>query len=164
MSFLNADGEHLRDLAARYVDGEIDKNSIWKLYRKGFLYEFFKSDNTGSGCDHLAKFSEAVSEVLNKKLDCAKRLPSNTVLKGRWLFFDPSSTMYDEVAEVESLGFFDSCDVPPPEFWVEFYNDVLISFIPENFLDLAILGVDSCISGSLFWEEDIDSCLLPQVP
>jgi hypothetical protein len=53
----------------------------------------------------------------------------------------------------ESSGFFDSCGVPPPEFWVGFYDEILISFIPENFLYVANLGVDICMDDSLAWGE-----------
>lgn len=152
MNFLNIDNKQLNELAVRYVDLGIDKDSIWKIHKKGFLYDFFKEDEAKNG-NYLVKFSETVKEVLNKKLDLKKASLASTSLSGRWLIFDPTSTMYDEVAEAESSGFFDSDDVPPPEFWVGFYDEVLISYIPENFLSLASLGVDSCISGSLSWSE-----------
>jgi hypothetical protein len=142
----------LKELAIRYIDAGMEQGSIWKLCEKGFLYDLFKVGNAVSG-DYLIGFYGVINQVLKKKLISKKNSNVNILPNGRWLVFDPTSTMYDGVAEAESSGFFDSGDVPPPEFWLGVYDEVLVSFIPEKFLNIAILGVNSCISGSLSWYE-----------
>jgi hypothetical protein len=62
--------------------------------------------------------------------------------------------MYDGVSEQVSNKFFDSDDVPPPEFWLFFRDDTLFSFIPDDFLEYANFGVDSSMSGCFEWMDD----------
>jgi len=152
MIFTDSYKLQIEEYASHYVDIEIEPNLIWDLCEKGFLYDLFKYSNL-DGHNLSVCFFEVVESVLNKKLARKKYNHPNLLLKGKWLLFDPASTMFDGVAETQSNGFFDSDDVPPPEFWVGYVNQVLVSFIPNKFLDLANLGVDSCISGSLYWGE-----------
>ena len=70
---------------------------------------------------------------------------------GRILEFDISCSMYDCLAYEETKGFFDECDCPPPEFWIAYIDDKLFSYIPKEYLDIANLGVDISMSGSLQW-------------
>lgn len=146
------DRSNLNQLAKNLVNPEIESRDIWALYNKSFLYRFFKTNDSGE-TGYLAEFNKTVNMIISDKKNRLKGHKTSSLLAGKWLCFDPSSTMYDELAEEESLGFFDSDDVPPPEFWVCIDNDLLISFIPSKFLDVANLGVDCCISGSLFWME-----------
>jgi len=137
----------LDQLAKYLVKAKLELSELWIIYNKGFLYRFFKEDSD----KYLFKFGQVVNKVIDDKKNRLKHSDTLLTLDGQWLCFDPSSTMYDEVAEELSSGFFDSDDVPPPEFWVCFDNELLISFIPSKFLVVANLGVDSCISGSLNW-------------
>lgn len=141
--------DELRQLTERLVSSKVELSELWSIYNKGFLYQLFKANSD----NHLSEFSQVVCDVISSKEGCLKGDEILLTLDGKWLCFDPSSTMYDEVAEELSSGFFDSDDVPPPEFWVCFDNELLISFIPIKFLDVADQGVDNCISGSLFWME-----------
>jgi len=139
----------LCQLAKRLVSAKLEFSELWSIYNKGFLYRLFKANSD----KHLFEFGQVVNEVISDKNNRYKHSDVPQTLDGEWLCFDPSSTMYDEVAEESSSGFFDSDDVPPPEFWVCFDNELLISFIPSEFLDVANQGIDNCISGSLFWME-----------
>jgi len=149
MNFHGIGNTKLKELATIYVDTSISDDSLWNAYGKDFLFELFKADDR----DYIFDFSEIVNNILKNKTDNAKAECKNALSGGKFLIFDPTSTMYDGVAEIESTGFFDSTDLPPPEFWIGFFDRVLISFIPERYVEIAARGVDSCISGSLNWFE-----------
>lgn len=70
---------------------------------------------------------------------------------GKILEFDISCSMYDCLAFNETNGFFDECDCPPPEFWIAYIDNKILSYIPEKYLDIANLGVEISMSGSLQW-------------
>lgn len=126
------------------------KNSgiIWSSMDKGLLFKLFKQyGNTG---EHILFFSESVNQIILKR----KKFKSNVaegVVHGRILEFDPNATMYDGIAEDCTEGFFDSDDVPPPEFWIGMQNEKLLSFIPSELCERADVGVRNCISGCLVW-------------
>ena len=74
---------------------------------------------------------------------------------GRILEFDISCSMYDCLAYEETNGFFDECDCPPPEFWIAYIDDKLFAYIPKEHLDIANLGVEISMSGSLQWVQTL---------
>lgn len=152
MNLLNIDEKQLMEFANNYIDNEIKQDSIWRLCEKGVLYKFFKTSEIDNS-DYLMKFEALVNGVLNKQINTKKINRAATPLAGKWLILQPAYSMFDGLAATESSGFFDSDDVPPPEFWVSYSNKILVSFVPENFLNLAISGVDVSISGSLYWKQ-----------
>jgi hypothetical protein len=152
MKILAAHKEKLVTLANRLIDTDIELDSLWRLSEKGFLYVLFKED-TSDCTNYLTKFEKVVTTVLTRKMDSNHCNSKDVLTTGKWLCFDPTVAMYDGLAEIESMGFFDSDDLPPPEFWVGYFEKKLISFIPQQFLDYAVLGVDSSMSGSLSWCE-----------
>ena len=77
---------------------------------------------------------------------------------GRILEFDISCSMYDCLAYEETNGFFDECDCPPPEFWIAYIDDKLFAYIPKKYLDIANLGVEISMSGSLQWIPTLVDC------
>ena len=108
--------DELCQLAKHLVSTKLEFGELWSIYNKGFLYRSFKANSD----KHLFEFGQVVNEVISDKDNRLKHSDVSHALDGEWLCFDPSSTMYDEVAEESSSGFFDSDDVPPPEFWVCF--------------------------------------------
>lgn len=137
----------LRELTKRVIVPDVEFNELWSICNKGFLYGFFEKNRE----KHLSNFFSHVNEIIGTKKNSIKEY-NLLELNGEWLCYDPSSTMYDGVSEESTLGFFDSDDVPPPELWVCVDNDLLISFIPSVYLDIARNGVDGCVSGCLFWK------------
>ena len=125
---------------------------LWRLADKGFLYAEFRS---GSDPEKLVERIERIlyeiessrKEKLGDRCCFGKEV-------GRILIFDPFATMYDGVAEEATNGFFDADDTPPPEFWIGLDRGRLVVFIPEMFLALASVGVESCLGGSLEWGGD----------
>jgi hypothetical protein len=98
MTLMNFDSNHLKQLTSLYVDDGINQGSIWKLCNKECLFDLIKAD-TGKNSEYLIKFSDVVSEVLNKKLSSISIKPANKLLDGKWLLFYPSFTMFDQLAD-----------------------------------------------------------------
>ena len=129
-----------------FFDGnaEIFKNSptikiekLWSMCNKNF------SDVANKN------YPEVIQSVFSKyKVKEQTRSLEST---GRILEFDISCSMYDCLAYEETNGFFDECDCPPPEFWIAYIDDKLFAYIPKEHLDIANLGVDISMSGSLQW-------------
>ncbi len=135
------------------LDLSLDKLSnddLWKACEKGLLFELFngkKKDN-----DFLNVFFDVVENVISSREYVFPGLNSfDSNFEGKLISFSPSATMYDGVAEELSDGFFDSDDVPPPEFWVQREGDKLISYIPKTFIQIANLGLENCMSCALEW-------------
>lgn len=137
---------------ARYHAGSGSSHSIWQLAKRGFLFEEFQKNGIdGIDYDYLGQMIRTVS---NEKAKCGSSAITLTQIKGRLLIFDPCATMYDGISEEISHGFFDSDDVPPPEFWVGLYTNRLISFIPEEYFDVVDEVIENSMSGCLEWLGD----------
>jgi len=139
----------LNRVVKNVVDPDVGLNEIWSLFKRDSISNLYSS--CSSVDDFLIIFDRQVNQVIEKKKAELKNKNIDLKLEGRWLCFDPYLTMYDSLAESESSGFFDSGDVPPPEFWVSVESNILISFIPKKFLKYACLGVDNCGSDCLYW-------------
>lgn len=138
----------LCDVAKCYLTSS-DKAEIWRLCEKGILFDIFQE--YGDRGKHLNVYFEKIREVIGRRQSTSDQLGTGLVLSGRYLLFDPSATMYDGLAEELSSGFFDSDDAPPPEFWVGIKDDLLVSFVPSDFIGSAAEGIDSCMSGCIEW-------------
>ena len=147
----------LHDLAKYYFCAN-DKKAIWHFSEKGILFKLFQKYG-GSG-DHLSIFFKHVHEVIKRRKNMLMKADNKSTLIGRYLIFDPSATMYDGLAEEVSSGFFDSDDVPPPEFWVGVKGNLLISFIPSDFITSADEGIESSMSGCIEWSGELFSITL----
>ena len=133
-----------------FFDGnaEIFKNSptikiekLWSMCNKNF------SDVANKN------YPEVIQSVFSKyKVKEQTRSLEST---GRILEFDISCSMYDCLAYEETNGFFDECDCPPPEFWIAYIDDKLFAYIPKEHLDIANLGVEISMSGSLQWVQTL---------
>ena len=131
-----------------YGNAEIFKNSptikiekLWSMCNKNF------SDVANKN------YPEVIQSVFSKyKVKEQTRSLEST---GRILEFDISCSMYDCLAYEETNGFFDECDCPPPEFWIAYIDDKLFAYIPKEHLDIANLGVEISMSGSLQWVQTL---------
>src|SRR5262249_10082923 len=78
---------------------------------------------------------------------------------GRLSAYFPDDNLFDGVAEPESRGFFDVCNIPPYDTWVwmvrnmrafayadgargEMEGNYLVAWVPPDFIQLASSGID----------------------
>lgn len=120
------------------LDLEIEK--LWGMCNKNF------SDLTNK---NYVEVVEVIESVFAKYKVNEQKISFDT--NGKILEFDISCSMYDCLAFNETNGFFDECDCPPPEFWIAYIDNKILSYIPEKYLDIANLGVEISMSGSLQW-------------
>jgi hypothetical protein len=132
-----------------YQSYKADPSSLWKLAEPGFLFAAFEKIDFEDQL--VSAFFEKVENITNRNSSDLQEIAGNIVITGRFLFFNPSATMYDCLAEKFTDGFFDSDDVPPPEFWLCRWNSKLVSFIPSELFDRANVGVEHSTSGCLEW-------------
>lgn len=135
---------------SQYFLEQMDSQLIWQLAEKGFL---FSTHNLKTNEDFLIDFHLKVKEIIELRRDRLFKPIKKLSIDGKYLLYDPFTTMFDGLSETESSGFFDVNDVPPPEFWIGVENDKLISFIPFKFMGKAIAGVEHCLGGCLEWVE-----------
>lgn len=127
-------------------------DEFWCLTDRGFLFKLFQENGTSS--TYVDLFSVMIKQVIERRNRMIKKSHQGWVVAGRILIFDPSSTMYDGIAEEVTEGFFDSDDLPPPEFWLGMNGGKLAAFIPSVFASRANEGVECCLGGCLEWATD----------
>ena len=137
------------EVLAEIVQYSSSCDDLWSLSERGFLFKLFQTH--GSAGSHLALFFDEVNKVIDMRRKMLNSESSGKKTRGKILLFDPSSTMYDGVAEDVTEGFFDSDDLPPPSFWLGVNNEKLEVFIPSAFLIRANEGVENCMSSCLEW-------------
>lgn len=129
--------------------GEIRTIKFWRNLDKNFLFELFRNK---SYIDLLNSFSGLVDrELSSRKISINNNCSNEAKINGYFLKFTPSFTTYDGIAEKLTDGIFDGCEVPAPEFWVGFYKESLISFIPEQYVEIANIAIDSSLGEALEW-------------
>lgn len=128
-------------------------DELWRLNDQGFLFKLFQESSTSA--TYMDFFSERVKQVVEMRNRMVEQVHQGRVVAGRILIFDPSTTMYDGIAEEVTDGFFDSDDVPPPELWLGMNDGKLAAFIPSVFASRANEGVECCLGGCLEWATDM---------
>lgn len=77
---------------------------------------------------------------------------------GRLLYFDPSTTLSDGAALVQSQGFFDNDNVPPWDTWLCFSDDgFVVSWVPPGYLDRVDAGVEANPERCIMWAHEADT-------
>ena len=78
---------------------------------------------------------------------------------GRILVMAPSETLFDGIAEIETGGFFDVSNYPPPGLWFDqvrsnfgLQNDIL-SYVPASFVELVERGIACNAEECIRWLE-----------
>ena len=137
----------LFELENFYTSFPMGEFPIWKLIERGFLFKLFQQEEGVS----IGTLSEKVNLILLARKRMINSIQTSFPISGKLLAFYPYLTMYDGVAEQVSNDFFDSGDVTPPEFWLGLKNEVLLAFIPDEFIEQANQGVKNSMSGCLEW-------------
>ncbi|MCH8839445.1 MAG: hypothetical protein IH831_01965 [Planctomycetes bacterium] len=82
----------------------------------------------------------------------------NVQIEGRILRHNFRETTYTCTPKERTDGFFDELDLPPWDLWIAISNDadndVLLSWIPQELVDLVDKGVRSSAEENIFWVED----------
>ena len=101
--------------------------------------------------DGAERFFQHVAECIEKRNRRKKAQLINDIDGGRFLRFEPQLSMFEDLAIDLTRGFYGVGDCPPPEFWTHVEGNVLVSFIPTEYLALADTGVEICVAGNLRW-------------
>ncbi|WP_151960998.1 hypothetical protein [Acinetobacter bereziniae] len=129
--------------------GRADIINFWQNLDRNFLFEIFRNNSYN---DLLMIFSNLVDKELSgRKIVTNNNLSTEVEISGQFLKFTPSFTTFDGIAEKLTYGLFDGCEVPAPEFWVGFYNETLISFIPEKYIEVSNVAIASSLGQALEW-------------
>ena len=72
---------------------------------------------------------------------------------GRLLFYFPSETVSDGASRYASCGFFDPCDCPPWEKWIQYAQGTFVSWVPEVLMPLAQQGIDNSPVECIKWAD-----------
>lgn len=84
---------------------------------------------------------------------------------GRLVGFEPDETLSDGAAEAASRGFFDNRNTPPWDIWLDYVMDArgtgcLISWVPDEWIDLVSKGIASNPEECIFWLPELDALVL----
>lgn len=101
---------------------------------------------------------EAKAIVLETIENRAKRTQgklSDVNLDGRILCHNFRETTYTCTPRDTTEGFFDRLDLPPWDLWISMVgdNEVLLSWVPKQLVDLVDRGVQSSAEENIFWAE-----------
>lgn len=111
-------------------------------------------------CAEMAQVAEARKQSLT---DREADLSCSAVARGALIYFEPALSMYDGAAMMGSGGFFDVENFPPADTWIAYISKrisrkansgFLLSWVPEELVDLADEGVRVEPSGSLQWADE----------
>ncbi len=92
--------------------------------------------------------------------------------RGAILYFEPWLSLYDGVSMVASGGFFDVDNFPPADTWItyivsehgkEHLSGFLLSWVPEELVDLVDRAIAVDNSGSIRWAYDEPTALVQRM-
>jgi hypothetical protein len=126
--------------------------------------------------DLTSQWRQVSSVATSRRLRSSRewQLPAITGLHGgRLLVYFPEDNLSDGVAEAESLGFFDTDNIPPYDTWVwmvrnirpfkykdgtpgEMEANYLVAWVPPEFMRLASGGVDVNPEQCIVWLDTLD--------
>ena len=120
-------------------------------------------DETRDGRPGFFNNARLIADVVRKRSALLSQNMSRLCAKGQLLTLDYANTNFNEVTEIETRGFFDFADNPPWDLWIGDCCGLLVSWIPEEFVDI----VDDAIEIELFevlrWVDDVrDAYNLPR--
>lgn len=70
---------------------------------------------------------------------------------GRLLLYAPDENLFDGASQYGSKGFFDVDNIPPWDTWVCFFENYLVSWVPQQLVELANQGIDVNPEGCILW-------------
>jgi hypothetical protein len=85
----------------------------------------------------------------------------NALEKGKILVYEPENTLLEGACMNSSGGFFDDFDCPPIDTWFDFVykdsitfdTDVLLAWVPEQYLEYAERGIEVSSTECVYWLE-----------
>ena len=151
----------LAQQALESIDLDISHTELWSLSDRDVVWDTFEKSKSLSGGNEL--FFEHARACIERRIKEAEVLSFDAQKEGRWLHYYPDWAMFEDVAIEETNGFFGSGDCPPPAFWVHVKADILLSFIPQKYVEIAKVGVELCVTEHLIWstDEDVTQLLSP---
>jgi hypothetical protein len=102
-------------------------------------------------------WARVVADVVAKRSDRLKQVvppdTDETEGSGRLLLYFPAENLVDGAAELSSNGFFDVNNIPPWDIWIDFSEGALVSWVPEEFVLRASMGVEANPEECICWVE-----------
>jgi len=130
------------------IDGSYDH--LWSLSDRNVVWTYYALGRD-TGVDGFELFFKHVDACIEKRTKSQKAQILSDVAGSRWLHFDPSLSMFEDVAIESTNGFYGSGDCPPPAFWTRVEGGVIVSCIPEKYIALANVGVELCVAENVVW-------------
>ena len=75
---------------------------------------------------------------------------------GKLLIYFPDENLFDGAAEYSSKGFFDVDNTPPWDTWVCFFDQKLVSWVPDQLLAFADRGIDVNPEQCIQWADRLE--------
>ncbi len=101
-----------------------------------------------------------VFQVIENRSTLTQDKLNNVNLDGRVLCHNFRETTYSCTAKLETAGFFDTLDIPPWDLWIsmtgETSYEVLLSWVPQQLVELVDKGIKSSAEENIFWAKDGD--------
>lgn len=91
------------------------------------------------------------------KLQTQQALVGESAFSGRLLAHLMDYSNHNGLSDDESKGFFDTNDTPPWDTWIDvvscdsLYDDILVSWVPQDFVHFVDRGVEAECMGMLSW-------------
>ncbi len=136
----------LRELAeAKPLNKQLRSNNL-----KPDLPTYANSQQWFSVVEHLA---ERRTLALKSENGYPKDIQYPT--GGRLLIYFPHENLCDGVAQYSSKGLFDVDNVPPWDTWVCFFDQKLVSWIPDQLVAFADQGIDVNPEECIQWADQL---------
>ena len=147
----------LQNIKNLYFKKKNQKDRLWQCAEYDFVYTFLKAGNDTFSKrfeNYELRIKNYIQSVILGRFELNLDLVSEK-LSGRILAFDVHCSMFDGLGKQETKGFVDACDTPPPEFWICYEDELLFSFIPDEFIAIVNKAMDVSMSESLEWYSDV---------
>ena len=148
MSLLMTEFRH--EAALRSILLNAPHDQLWSLSDPNVVWDYQENARKNE-LDLFEQFFKHVVNCIEIRMKRTKVPAFNPAEEGRWLHFNPYHSLFEDVAIVETNGFYGSGDCPPPEFWTHIDGEELVSFIPNRYIALANIGVEICVAENVVW-------------
>jgi hypothetical protein len=126
-------------------------SELWLLSDPDIVWGSYEEAKASTGTGSYDLFFHHVIDCIEDRISNTSQTSFDPTKKGAWLNYYPENALFEDVAMYEAPGFFGSGDCPPPAFWTHLERDVLVSFIPNRYIETASIGVDVCVNETLVW-------------
>lgn len=133
------------------IDLNIPFPKLWEGSKRSIVWDFYEASKSKTGHVNYGPFFTYVTTRIENRSNGITPTATDNPIEGKWLRFSPYNALFEDVAQIETEGFFGSGDCPPPAFWVHVTGETIVSFIPQKYLAMASIGVDICVNDTLSW-------------